>query len=316
MEIDATHSHLQKISVDRIDRNPENPRIFFRQEELDSLLDSIRQFGVQVPITVYKHRSRYILIDGERRWRCSIKLNKPTIPALIQEKPDELTNLLLMYNIHALREQWDLLTIANKLPRIINLLEERDSRTPTEIVLSQYTGLKRGVIRRCRLLMDLPDEYKQELLNELEKPKPEQKLSEDFFIEMERALKTVERAMPAVVDDKDQVRWVLIDKYKDGVIENMVDFRDMAKIARAEKVECDTDIAEQTLRRLFKKNKYSIKEAFKESVSEAYSERDILTRINGLITRLEEFESGDFDEELQKALNALQDTLKRLMEGN
>ena len=316
MEIDAAHSHLQEISVERIDQNPENPRIFFRQEELDSLLDPIRQFGVQVPITVYKHRHRYTLIDGERRWRCSIKLNKPTIPALIQEKPDELTNLLLMFNIHALREQWDLLTIANKLPRIVDLLEERDGRPPTELALSQYTGLSRGVIRRCRLLMDLPDEYKQELLNELAKPKPEQKLSEDFFIEMERALKTVERAMPAVVADKNQVRWVLIDKYKAGVIENMVDFRDMAKIARAENVECDAEVAEQTLRRLFEKNKYSIKQAFKESVSEAYSERDVLTRINGLVTRLEQFKAGDLDEELHEALNALQDAVKRLLEGD
>lgn len=315
MEIDAAHSHLQEISVERIGRNPENPRIFFRQEELDSLLDSIRQFGVQVPITVYKDRNRYTLIDGERRWRCCIKLNKPTIPALIQEKPDELTNLLLMFNIHALREQWDLLTIANKLPHIVDLLEERDSRPPTELALSQYTGLSRGVIRRCRLLMDLPDEYKQELLNELAKPKPEQKLSEDFFIEMEKALKTVERAMPAVVAEKDQVRWVLIDKYKAGVIENMVDFRDMAKIARAENVECDPEVAEQTLRRLFEKNKYSIKQAFKESVSEAYSERDVLTRINGLVTRLEELKAGDLDEELHEALSALQDAVKRLLEG-
>src|SRR5688572_20469193 len=106
MEIDAAHADLKDISVDLIDRNPENPRVFFRQEELDSLLDSIRQYGVQVPITVYRYRNRYTLIDGERRWRCSIKLNKKTIPALVQDKPDDLTNLLLMFNIHALREQW------------------------------------------------------------------------------------------------------------------------------------------------------------------------------------------------------------------
>lgn len=315
MLIDAAHSHLQEISVDKIDQNPENPRLFFRQEELDSLLDSIRQYGVQVPITVYKHRNRYTLIDGERRWRCSIKLNKRTVPALIVEKPDGLTNLLLMFNIHALREQWDLLTIANKLPRIIDLLEERDGRLPTESALSQYTGLSRGVIRRCRLLMELPDEYKQELLTELAKPKPEQKLSEDFFIEMERALKTVERAMPTVVGDKDRVRRVLIDKYKVGVIKNLVDLRDIAKIARAENVECNPDDAEQTLRRLFKKNRYSIKQAFDDSVSEAYSERDVLTRINALLSRLEEFEAGELDEDLQEALNALQDAVKRLLEG-
>jgi len=65
---------LQQILVDNIDRNPENPRIFFRQQELDELTESIRRHGVQVPIAVYKEAGRYVLIDGERRWRCSLIL--------------------------------------------------------------------------------------------------------------------------------------------------------------------------------------------------------------------------------------------------
>src|SRR5216684_1767295 len=119
---------LTDVLTERVDRNPENPRVFFRAAELETLVNSIRRHGVQVPIAVYKERGRYVLIDGERRWRCSLKLNKKEIPALVQEKPDALTNLLLMFNIHALREQWDLLTIALKLPRVIKLLSERSGK--------------------------------------------------------------------------------------------------------------------------------------------------------------------------------------------
>src|SRR5437868_4620483 len=124
MSINAAEAKLQQIDIELIDRNPENPRINFRQAELDELQESIRLYGVQVPITLYKEGKRYVLIDGERRWRCCLKLNKKTIPGLVQEKPSTLTNLLLMFNIHSLREQWDLLTIALKLPKVISFLAE------------------------------------------------------------------------------------------------------------------------------------------------------------------------------------------------
>ena len=101
---------LADIPVAKVSPNPENPRLNFRQGELEELQESIRQFGVQVPIAVFREERNYVLIDGERRWRCASKLNLKTIPALVQVEPDQLQNLLLMFNIHALREQWDLLS--------------------------------------------------------------------------------------------------------------------------------------------------------------------------------------------------------------
>jgi ParB/RepB/Spo0J family partition protein len=158
---------LREISPDRIKRNPENPRLFFRDEEMDTLTASIKRYGVQVPITVYADGSEFVLIDGERRWRCARKLNLHRIPALVQEKPTRLENLLLMFNIHALREQWDYLTIARKLPDVIELFEREKGREPTEAELSELTGLTRGQIRRCRFLLDLPDRYRELLEKEL-----------------------------------------------------------------------------------------------------------------------------------------------------
>ena len=112
---------LKNIEVDLIKPNEENPRIFFRQEELNSLLVSISQIGVQVPINVFEDRGKYTLIDGQRRLIVCKKLNFKTIPAIIQPKPNKLENLLLMFNIHALREQWDILTIAMKIPSVMSI---------------------------------------------------------------------------------------------------------------------------------------------------------------------------------------------------
>jgi ParB family chromosome partitioning protein len=309
-------TQLKEIDVDQIDRNPENPRIVFRPGEMSQLMDSIRKLGVQVPISVYKEGRRYVLIDGERRWRSSIKLNKKTIPAIVQDKPSSLQNLLLMFNIHALREQWDLLTIAMKLPRVYALLQERLDRQPNEREISGETGLSLGVIRRCKLLIDLPERHKQTILKELRKPKSQQKLTEDFYIEMERSLKTVERAMPDVFPSgqKDRARDVLIKKYSEGVIKNLIHFRQIGKIARAKNVDADEQSARNALVRLFSDANYSIEDAYAESVSSAYVERDLATRANGLASYLESLESESLDEEARRALAHLYLTLQEFLE--
>lgn len=314
MHIDAENSELRQIPVSKIERNPENPRILFRQDELESLLESIRAYGVQVPISVYKHQGKFFLIDGERRWRCSLKLNKRTIPALVQEKPDRITNLLLMFNIHSLREQWDLLTIALKLPDVIKLLEKRLHHKPNEAELAERTGLSRSVIRRSKLLMELPIKYKEMMLKELDKPRAKQKLTEDLFIEMERALRTVERWMPTVVKDKDKVRDILINKYKHNTISNIVHFRKVAKIARAEDVHADKAEARYALNRLFKKNTYSIEDAYNDSVADAYEERDVASRIDSFLRRLDQLKHIEIDDELRDKLHQLVSRIMELLE--
>lgn len=315
MSPDHGAGRLAEILVNNIRSNPENPRLAFRQGELDELQESIRQYGIQVPIAVFKRGSEFVLIDGERRWRCASKLNLKTIPALIQTEPKPLQNLLLMFNIHALREQWDLLTIALKLPKIIDLLIQEHGKSPTELELSAKTGLSRGVIRRCRLLMDIPDKYKKMLLEELKKPKSKQLLSEDFFIEMEKSLKTVMRAMPDLVQNKDHARDMLLRKYKNNVIDNIVDLRKVAKIARADTVGVSSEHAQEAIRRLLVDPRYSIIQAWKDTASEAYAERDVVSRIDHLLAKLAEIVASEIDEDVREKLEELVKRAQAILEA-
>lgn len=280
-------NRLKEILIDEIFPNPENPRIVFRQEELDSLLISVKKYGVQVPITVYEDNGKYILIDGERRWRTSKKLNLKSIPAIVQDKPTPLENLLMMFNIHSLREQWDLFTIAKSITKVIDLLKNKLGHYPNETELSEETGLSRSTIRRCKFLIDLPQRFKDVILDELEKPKPKQRLTEDFFIEMEAALKTVKNNLPEILEKHniDTVRDTLIKKYQSGVIKNIVDFRQVAKLSTAPKnVEYSRDKAASDLDIIFTDNRKGVDEVYNASVSVLYDEKRLISTFSNTIS--------------------------------
>lgn len=309
---------LRELSPDKIRRNPDNPRLFFRSEELETLTASIRRYGIQVPITVYADKDHYVLIDGERRWRCASKLNIPKIPALVQAKPSQLENILLMFNIHALREQWDYLTIANKLPAVIELFKEREGREPNEAELSEITGLTRGQVRRCKFLFDLPRSYRTMLEAELAKPKNLQVLSEDFFIEMERALKTVRTRLPAAIPDVNAARDVLIEKFKSKVIRNITDFRKLSKIATSI---ANFEIPERKARgavvEVFTSgNGKSIDDVFSAQFETRYDQRRLGLNIDSVISYLrylEETDSEDILPDLKTRLRLLADEIYRIL---
>lgn len=312
---------LKYISPDEIQPNPENPRVIFRQEELESLMTSIAKIGIQVPITVYQDNGKFYLLDGERRWRCSKKLNLSKIPALIQEKPSELENLLLMYNIHALREQWDYYTIASKLQRIIELFEKKDGSKPNEVELSEATGLTRGQVRRCQLLLNLPEHYHVLLLEELKLPKFKQKLSEDFFIEMEKSLKTVINRFPEFTDSLDDIRTTLIDKFREGTIGAVTDFRQLAKMATSvQNFGINKSTVVTALNEVFSSNNMTnIKDKFKQTVEFEYDEHKAYKQLTFLTDYVEEViqdnQIDQLDHEFIDELRELYTQLRQIFEA-
>lgn len=314
-----TPGKLRNILSSAIERNPENPRLIFRQDEMESLLVSIDRHGIQVPLTVYRDGDGFRLIDGERRWRCARKLNLRTVPALVQEKPTELENLLLMYNIHALREQWDYLTIATKLIRVIELFVLENDYEPNEIELSNETGLSRGQIRRCRLLLNLPERFRNILLEELNLPKAQQKLSEDFFIEMERALKSVTRRLPEYSRSLDAIRSTLVAKFRDGTIEAVTDFRKLSKIATAiDNLGISKRDARRSLDRVFDiEDAIGIRDAYENAVGFEYDEHSASRRIQSLTLFIDEIIRTDQTEFLDRSFleeaHRLYDRLRKLL---
>lgn len=170
---------LQNIRIDEISPNPHNPRLIFEPRELDELKNSISKVGILVPLTVYKNeknfpKTQYVILDGERRWRCAKEIGLDTIPANIIDEPKDITqNILFMFNIHHFRKEWALFPTALKLEVIIEKLG-----TDQESILSEFTGVSRSTIRRCKSLLWYPQKYRDILMEKTGR------ISTDFFIEL------------------------------------------------------------------------------------------------------------------------------------
>lgn len=170
---------LQQIKVEDISPNPHNPRLIFEPNELDELKGSIAKVGILVPLTVYRNekkspKTQFVLLDGERRWRCAKELELETIPANIIDEPKDITqNILFMFNIHHFRKEWALFPTALKLEVIIEKLG-----TDQESILSEFTGVSRSTIRRCKALLWYPHKYRDTLMEK------SGRISTDFFIEL------------------------------------------------------------------------------------------------------------------------------------
>jgi len=139
----ARASGLNHIRTDEIDRNPGNPRLLFTEEEMEQLTESIASEGILVPVVVFEADGSYVLIDGERRWRCAKQLGLPEVPAVIVGAPDESQMLVQMFNIHMVRQSWADMPTAWALEKLIDKTGIENARE-----LSDLTGLSLERLKR------------------------------------------------------------------------------------------------------------------------------------------------------------------------
>src|ERR1019366_7972134 len=150
----------------KLERNKDNPRLIFRQDDLDALQQSIADQGILVPLTVFKEGHGYRLLDGERRWRCAIKLGLSKVPVIVQPKPERMQNIMMMFAIHHARKDWAPLPTALKLQDLEDEFAKRNGRKPNEKQPAGLASLSRGEVRRLKKLLALPESYRDDLLKE------------------------------------------------------------------------------------------------------------------------------------------------------
>ena len=291
----AADTGISLIDPQKLRPNPENPRLIFRQDELRVLQDSIKHQGILVPLTVYRERQDYVILDGERRWRCALKLALDKVPAIVQPKPDPLQNLMMMFAIHNQRQDWDPLPTAYKLQELEHRVAHEWGRQPTESELAELASIARGEVRRLKTLLALPQEYRDELMDELEKPRPEQTLTVDHVLEATRGAAALAKRGVLDPQEEEELRRAVVDKFKAGLLTSTVEPRLLARMARAvEREEISPSVARRAAVRIVKDPRYTIKAAFTGTVQAVDYARGTEQLASRLAARIEEHQAEDY----------------------
>jgi len=145
---------VRVIPVDRIEPNPEQPRLSFDEVTLLELANSIREHGVLQPILVRPlGPNRYQLIAGERRWRASIGAGLSTIPALVENIDDDTAlEISIIENLQ--REDLSVLDEATMYDRMIR------EHGYSVRKLAQKLGKDKGYLENRLRLADAPQEIR------------------------------------------------------------------------------------------------------------------------------------------------------------
>lgn len=148
------------IDVEKIRPNPYQPRKEFSEEGLKSLAESIRQYGVLMPLVVSRTdvekpggglESVYELIAGERRLRASKLAGLKAIPVVIRHGDSNLTKLELAIIENLQREDLNAIDRAKALQKLIEEFGISHAEAAAKI------GKSREYVSNSLRLLSLPE---------------------------------------------------------------------------------------------------------------------------------------------------------------
>jgi ParB family chromosome partitioning protein len=136
------------VAVERIQKNPYQPRKAFDDEELSGLCESIKVHGLLQPLVVRQTEEGFQLIAGERRLRAVQSLGLAEVPVRVVNLNDrEVLEAALVENI----QRSDL----NPIEKAQGFKDYLDRFQVTQEDLAQRLGLDRTTVSNLVGLLDL-----------------------------------------------------------------------------------------------------------------------------------------------------------------
>ena len=140
----------QRVAIDQIDPNPEQPRGAVDPAALEELAASVRSIGVLQPLLVTAGAGgRFTLVAGERRWRAARLAGLREVPVVVTSLAgDELLTAALVENVQ--REDLSPLEEAGAYARLLAASDESQARIAARV------GKSRSAVANSLRLLGLP----------------------------------------------------------------------------------------------------------------------------------------------------------------
>jgi ParB family chromosome partitioning protein len=112
---------ITEIPMHLIDEDTDQPRYQFGEESLQELMNSIEELGLLSPIKVRTtNNGRYKIIYGNRRYKASKSLGRPTIPCIVSNVTDEMEIYLEQIAENLTREGFSPIEEAEAFNKLLN----------------------------------------------------------------------------------------------------------------------------------------------------------------------------------------------------
>jgi len=242
MENTQYKDRIQNIPLSQIETNPLNPRKRFVDEEADTLIESILSKGLLNPIIVFKRKTdnKYIILDGERRFRACLKVNFKEISChILAVEPSDLENLSLMFHIHNVREEWTDFAIAQTLIKVVDQMGKtiQTLQRQDRLELAKVTSLSEYKINKYLIFYDYPQDIINKFLKSEMQDEPTKGMDPDILSEMHLPIKLIEKELPEFLlkYSKEKIIESCINKKANDIIKTNRDFRLLTKSLNAMK---------------------------------------------------------------------------------
>ena len=144
----------QRIPIEKLHPNINQPRKKFNQDDLEDLASSIRVKGVLQPLIARKHpfkEDEYEIVAGERRWRASQMAQLHQLPVILREFSDiEVLEVAIIENI----QRADL----NPIEEAMGYQQLMDKFDHTQEQMANALGKSRSHIANLLRLLSLPSD--------------------------------------------------------------------------------------------------------------------------------------------------------------
>jgi ParB family chromosome partitioning protein len=151
--LETKKDSITKLRVADIEPRRDQPRKDFDLEPLQALADSVRDYGVLVPLIVRENPASagtYEIIAGERRWRAAKMAGISEVPVVIMDSDDMKTSeIALIENV----QRQDLNPVEEAFA--YQALIDRFGLTQEEV--AQKVGKNRSTVTNMLRLLELPE---------------------------------------------------------------------------------------------------------------------------------------------------------------
>ena len=275
------------INTNRLVADPDQPRQYFNPQDMDILIRSIKEDGVRNDLHVEKQGDKFLVIDGERRFRAAHTLKLKELPCKVYEPMSDLERNILRFRLQETVASWSTMDRARAVALVWEQLKSQDEvKSGNE--LARILGMNASTVNAFLNLLNLNPKLQNKVENK--------EITVDWATKIAACTKNFTNRTLA-----HQVQARLFEMVEKKDIANRRELQNFSRAIRSENPEC--------IKKLLSGKPYSDKQALADAgIDEAVEERELRSWARMLQTTIGRFRKAGLAKSLSR------DTIDRLTE--